>query len=321
MRTPRLALLLVSIAIVAAAAFVGMRWLARAPADAAAITVLVPRGAGLGETARRLEAAGAIDSARLFRLAATIAGGDATIKAGEYAVPRGAGYAQLLEILRAGRVVQRFVVIPEGLPAVLVAERLAAAPLLVGAVPPVAEGSVLPDSYAYARGEPRAAVLARMQAAMRRTLGALWPRRSAATVVRTPDEAIILASIVEKETALAAEYRMVAGVYSNRLRIGMKLDADPTVIYPVTRGRALGRAIRRSELAAVNGYNTYAMPGLPTGPIANPGRAALAATLDPAPTRALYFVANGRGGHVFAATLAEHNANVMRWRAIRRSGG
>jgi len=139
--------------------------------------------------------------------------------------------------------------------------------------------------------------------------------------VSTPKQALILASIVEKETSLASERALVAGVYSNRVRHGMRLQADPTVIYPVTKGRPLGRRIRKSELAADNGYNTYLKPGLPRGPIANPGRAAIAAALNPAQTSALYFVANGQGGHVFSETLQGQNANVAKWFALRRARG
>jgi UPF0755 protein len=160
-----------------------------------------------------------------------------------------------------------------------------------------------------------------MTAAMDKTLAELWRTRKPTTVVKTPQEALILASIVEKETGKAAERPMVAGVYSNRLRIGMKLDADPTVIYPITKGKPLGRRIKRSELDAITGYNTYREVGLPAGPIANPGRASIAAVLDPAPTKALYFVADGTGGHVFADTLEQHNANVAKWFAIRRQRG
>jgi UPF0755 protein len=180
---------------------------------------------------------------------------------------------------------------------------------------------VLPNSYSYERGEARTAVLKRMQDAMTKTLAELWPKRGPNTVVKTPREAVILASIVEKETGKASERRMIAGVYSNRVRIGMKLDADPTVIYPITKGKPLGRRILRSELQANNGYNTYAMAGLPAGPIANPGKESIAAVLNPEPTQALYFVADGTGGHVFANTLAEHNANVQKWFALRRARG
>jgi UPF0755 protein len=217
--------------------------------------------------------------------------------------------------------VQYRITIPEGMPSILVHERLMAVPELTGEIAVPAEGSVLPDTYAFERGEPREAVLRRMQAAMTRTLAELWPQRKATTAVKTPEEAVNLAAIVEKETGKPSERRVVAGVYSNRLRIGMKLDADPTVIYPITKGKPLGRRIRLSELRRDTGYNTYVRPGLPAGPIANPGRASIEAVLDPAPTEAIYFVADGTGGHVFANTLAEHNANVAKWRAIRRARG
>ena len=180
---------------------------------------------------------------------------------------------------------------------------------------------MLPDGYSFEKGDTRAAVLVRMRAAMTKALAAEWTARKPTTVVKTPREALILASIVEKETALPAERRMVAAVYSNRLRTGMKLQADPTTIYPITQGKPLGRRIRKSELAAVNGYNTYAITGLPEGPICNPGRASIAAVLDPAQSKALYFVADGKGGHVFADTLAQHNANVQRYYALRRARG
>jgi UPF0755 protein len=158
-------------------------------------------------------------------------------------------------------------------------------------------------------------------AARDKALAELWAGRKQGLPVETPEEAVILASIVEKETGKASERRMIAGVYSNRLRQGMKLDADPTVIYPITKGKPLGRRILRSELNSNNGYNTYAMAGLPVGPIANPGKESIAAVLNPAETPALYFVADGTGGHVFANTLAEHNANVAKWFAIRRARG
>ena len=226
-----------------------------------------------------------------------------------------------MNLLQHGRPVQRLVTIPEGMPSVLVHERLMAIPYLTGEIEVPEEGSVLPNTYSYQRGETRAQLLERMQAAMRRELARLWPQRTPLSAVSTPREAIILASIVEKETGQASERRMVAGVYTNRIKQGMKLDADPTVIYPITRGRPLGRRIRQSELRADTGYNTYVRPGLPDGPIANPGRESIAAVLNPAQTDALYFVADGRGGHVFAKTLAEHNANVARWYAIRRARG
>lgn len=281
----------------------------------------VRRGASLAAVAADLKQQGLVSSAGQFRLLARLLGSDRAVQAGRYRLAPGQAWADVLAALQEGRVEQRAVTIPEGWPAVLVAERLNAAPELVGTVAPPDEGSVLPDTYAYQAGEQRSAVLARMQAAMTAMLARHWPQRSARAAVATPQQAVILASIVEKETGKASERRTIAGVYSNRLRQGMKLDADPTVIYPITVGRPLGRRIRQSELRRDTGYNTYLKPGLPKGPIANPGRDAILAVLDPADTDALYFVADGSGGHVFAATLAEHNRNRERWYALRRQRG
>lgn len=285
-------------------------------------TVIVEEGSGLGKVAGSLAAVGAVPgSARTYRTMARIFGSGDPIQAGEFEIPAGTSGAKVLDILQHGQPVQRLVTIPEGMPSILVHEKLMAQKLLKGQVAVPEEGSVLPDSYSYQRGETRAAVLKRMQDAMTRTLDRLWAKKGPDSVVQTKREAIILASVVEKETGKASERPMVAGVYSNRLRQGMKLDADPTVIYPITKGKPLGRRIRRSELMADNGYNTYAMAGLPAGPIANPGRESIAAVLNPARTQALYFVADGTGGHVFANTLAEHNANVRKWYALRRQKG
>ena len=285
------------------------------------VTVVVPPGASLKAAANILEKQGAIESASGFLRHAKIFGSSEPIKPGEYEIKAGMDNGDVLALLQSGRTKQRFVIIPEGTPSVVVADKLMAADFLVGNVAVPAEGSVLPDAYPYTRGEQRSAVLKRMQGAMAKALSKAWADRKPNTVVRSPEEAVILASIVEKETSKASERRTVAGVYSNRVRIGMRLQADPTVIYPVTRGRPLGRRILRSELLADNGYNTYAKSGLPVGPIANPGKASIEAVLNPAPTRALYFVADGTGGHVFADTLEQHNANVQKWYALRRSRG
>ena len=286
-----------------------------------ATLVTIPPGATLDAAAHKLEDAAVIFSAGQFKLLVRLFGKPGAIQAGVYRFPANVSWRDDYRRLQKGNVVAVRVTIPEGLPAVLVAERLAAQPALTGAVAVPAEGSVLPDTYNFATGTTRAAALRTMQTAMSVELVKLWAERSAATVVKSPAEAVILASIVEKETATAAERRLVAGVYSNRLRQGVKLDADPTVIYPLTRGKPLGRRIKRSELDADNGYNTYLRAGLPAGPIANPGRDAIAAVLDPASTNALYFVADGSGGHVFATTLAEQNANVTKWFALRRQRG
>ncbi len=285
------------------------------------VTLTVERGATVTAVSKQLGEAGLVDAPRQFRILARLLGGTAPVQAGTYRLRIGDGWGHYLKILQEGRVQRSSITIPEGLPSVLVAERLRAEAGLGGDIAVPAEGSLLPETYDFQPGETRAKVLARMQAAMARTLAELWPKRSKATAVKTPEEAVILASIVEKETGKASERRLVAGVYSNRLARGIKLDADPTVIYPITLGRPLGRRIRRSELAADTGYNTYLKPGLPKGPIANPGRDSIAAVLDPAPTDALYFVADGSGGHVFARTLAEQNANVAKWYALRRQRG
>jgi len=284
-------------------------------------TFSVPEGAGLSEISSELERQGIISSAGGFRLRARVLGAGGTIKAGEFAIPAAASAAQVLDILHGGQVVRRLVTVPEGMPSIMVWERLMAQPLLTGEVAVPREGSVLPDSYDFARGEPRAAVVKRMQAAMDKTLAQLWAKRSPNTVVKTPQEALALASIVEKETGKPSERRMVAGLYSNRIRTGMPLQADPTIIYPITKGKPLGRRIRQSEIAAINGYNTYSMSGLPNGPITNPGRDSIAAVLNPAKTDALYMVADGTGGHQFSTTLEQHNAAVAKWFAIRRARG
>ena len=296
-------------------------WVGPGPTSAP-VTIIVEQGSSVAKVAGQLERAGAIrGNATTFRGFARLFGAHAPVQAGEFQLPSGMSAAAILHQLQFGRPVQRMVTIPEGMPSVLVHERLMQVAYLTGTIDVPVEGSVLPNTYNYRRGESRAAVLARMQGAMRRELARLWAARGANTAVVSPEAAIILASVVEKETGKPSERRLIAGVYSNRLRRGIPLQADPTVIYPVTRGRPLGRRILQSELRANNGYNTYASAGLPIGPIANPGRESIAAVLNPAPTDALYFVADGTGGHVFAATLAEHNANVQRWYALRRARG
>ncbi len=307
--------------LLAGAAAMRMLWASPGP-KAGPHTIVVEEGSTLSSVATQLEQAGAIPgSARTYRLMARLLGSGDPIQAGEFEIPKGASGATVLDLLQHGQPVQRLITVTEGMPSIIVQEKLTAVRYLAGAAPLPPEGSVLPDSYGYKRGEARSAVVARMQAAMTNALDALWAKRKATCPVSSKEEAVILASIVEKETGKPSERRTVAGVYCNRLRIGMKLDADPTVIYPITKGKPLGRRIRRSELDADTGYNTYKQPGLPAGPIANPGRDSIAAVLDPAPTSAIYFVADGTGGHVFADTFEQHRANVEKWYAIRRARG
>ncbi|HET9428018.1 MAG TPA: endolytic transglycosylase MltG [Allosphingosinicella sp.] len=316
-----LLLIVPALLIVAAGVTTWLLWAGPGPTSQPT-SLIVEQGSSVARVARQLEENKVIrGNATTFRAFARLLGAHAPIQAGEFQLRPGMSPAAILTHLQYGRPVQRLVTIPEGMPSVLVHERLMQVPYLTGEIEVPVEGSVLPNSYNYQRGETRAAVLGRMQKAMRDALAELWPARSPTSVVVSPDAAVILASIVEKETGKPSERRMVAGVYSNRLRRGMPLQADPTVIYPITRGRPLGRRILRSELNARNGYNTYASAGLPIGPIANPGRESISAVLNPAPTNALYFVADGTGGHVFADTLEQHNANVQRWYALRRARG
>jgi len=317
----RLILVIAALGIIAGAAGFWLLWASPGPKPGPH-RVTVEEGATLASVARQLEQQGVIPgTAATFRAMAKVFGSSDPVQAGEFEFPAGSSGARVLDILQHGRPVVRLVTIPEGMPSILVQEKLAAIRELAGPSPLPAEGSVLPNSYDWQAGESRALVLKRMTDAMAKELARLWAGRKGNCPVYSEEDAIILASIVEKETGKPSERRTVAGVYCNRLRIGMKLDADPTVIYPITKGKPLGRRIKRSELNAITGYNTYREAGLPKGPIANPGRDSIAAVLDPAPTKALYFVADGTGGHVFADTLAEHDANVARWYAIRRARG
>jgi len=312
---------LIAFALLVAGVFTVSRgWTAEGPAEKP-VEVVIAQGSSLSKAAREMEKAGALASADRFLSLARVFGSGAAIKAGEYEVPARASPSDVLALLQSGKTLQRLVNVPEGMPSILVYEKLMAESRLSGAVEIPGEGTVLPDSYSFQRGEARVAVLGRMQKAMGDQLAKLWAARKPGIAVSSPREAITLASVIEKETGVPAERRTVAGVYTNRLKSGIPLQADPTVIYPVTRGKPLGRRILRSELNADNGYNTYARAGLPAGPIANPGRDSIAAALDPAPTKALYFVAKGDGGHIFAETLPEHNANVARWYTIRRARG
>lgn len=281
----------------------------------------IPAGASVSSVANKLEAEGLISSASGFVLQARIFGSDTPIQAGEFLLTPNMSQGDILEAFQSGDVIRRFVTIPEGMPSILVWERLMAEELLTGEVDVPPEGSILPDTYAFERGQSRKSLVEQMQVAMDKALAEEWAKRSPRIAVDTMRDALILASIVEKETGKPEERRMVAGLYSNRVRTGMKLQADPTIIYPITKGKPLGRRIKQSEIAAVNGYNTYTRTGLPEGPITNPGRDSIAAVMNPENTGALFMVADGTGGHWFADTLAEHNANVAKWYAIRRERG
>lgn len=281
--------------------------------------VLLPRGSGVAGVSAALKSAGVIRSEWAFQVLARATGAGRSLKAGEYAIPSRASPLAILSDLRAGRTVVRNVTLPEGLTSAMIVRELQSVDWLTGDVAVPEEGTLLPETYRAERGDTRQSLLDRMRSDQQALLDRLWASRKPGLPLATPQEAVILASIVEKETGLRDERRRVAGVFINRLRIGMRLQSDPTVIYAVSRGEPLGRGIRASELASRSPWNTYAYSGLPPTPIANPGRASLEAVLDPLETRELYFVADGTGGHVFAETLEAHNANVARWRAVERA--
>jgi UPF0755 protein len=311
--------------LLAAAMFVALwaAWVFQGVGPAAregdATTVSLRRGASVPEIASTLERAGVVRSAAVFVTAAKLTGAARSLQAGEYLIPSHASMARVLADIRDGKVVRRQITIPEGMTSEMAAELLSKEPALTGVAPAPPEGAILPETYQFEKGEDRAAVLKRMMDARDEVVTMLWNRRQPGLPFSTVEEAMTLASIVEKETGIASERPRVAAVFVNRLRKGIRLQSDPTIIYGISGGRPLGRGIRASEIAAPTPYNTYRIDGLPPTPIANPGRAAIAAVLDPPQTNELFFVADGKGGHVFAATLEEHNANVAKWRSVERS--
>lgn len=288
------------------------------------IVLEVPRGSGMARIVDLLSDAGLLRDETeklLLPLFARLDGHAATLKAGEYAVPQDYSLADILLMLASGRNQVLYpLTIPEGLTVAEALERVRAMEVLEGdiAVSPK-EGGLLPETYQVQRGDSRDAVVKRMMAAQAATLETLWAQRVEGLPLKSPQEAVILASVVEKETGVAAERRRVAGVFINRLRLRMPLQSDPTVIYGLApETGSLGRPLLRKDLEQDHPWNTYTRSGLPAGPIALPGRLALEAVLNPEPTKALYFVADGTGGHAFAETLAEHNRNVARWRRLNR---
>ncbi|WP_374653784.1 endolytic transglycosylase MltG [Dongia sp.] len=284
-------------------------------------TVLViPKGSGVGAIADLLAREGVIESPLVFKLGVKFFSDDQPLHAGEFRFPTAASPRGAMQVLIEGKSVLHRITLAEGWTVREIFDALAASPVLDGPLPPPpAEGTLLPETYFFVRGDARGALVERMKANMTETLAQLWAKRDKAIMLETPQEAVILASIVEKETGLRDERARVAAVFHNRLKKGMALQSDPTVIFAVTLGKApLGRDLTYSDLKRDSPYNTYVVTGLPPSPIANPGSAALKAVLNPAKTKELYFVADGTGGHAFAETLDGHNKNVAKWRKIQK---
>jgi len=281
-------------------------------------TVIVTAGSGLSGIARGLERAGVVSRAELFMAGVMIKRAEKRLKAGEYRFEAAISMEDVLGKLIEGKSVKHKVTLAEGLTSEQIVTRLREHEVLIGDIEEVpAEGVLLPETYLFQRGKSRAELVAEMKAAQEKLIAELWPKRSPDIAVKTPQEALILASIVEKETGVASERPRIAAVFHNRLRKSMRLQSDPTIIYGIIGGKgALGRPIRRSEIDKKTPYNTYQIDGLPPTPIANPGRASIAAVLNPATTDDLYFVADGSGGHAFATSLSDHQKNVSAWRKI-----
>ena len=302
------------------ALWLGNQLLGAAGPLSATKNIVIPRGAGPQTMAKVLKEEGVIDHERLFRVAVMIDPTPKPIKAGEYEIPAHISMLALLDLLQSGKQVQRRLTVVEGMTTPEVIDLVKNTPALSGEITlDLKEGDLLPETYFYSRDDTRDGLLMRMKEAMDKTLDEAWRKRAAGLPLANRREALTLASIVEKETAVPGERAKVAAVYINRLRRRMKLESDPTTIYGITQGKVpLNRELTRADLQSNTPYNTYVITGLPPGPICNPGRAAILAATNPARDRALYFVADGQGGHAFAGTLAEHNRNVERWRQIQR---
>lgn len=283
-------------------------------------TVVIPKGLPLKQTAALLKTEGVITSPAIFILGVRASGNTMNIKAGEYEFPRHASAKMAMDILTAGQTVIRRFIAPEGLTSAQIIESMDLYRGLNGSVDRIPRnGTLLPDTYHYSFGDTKESIVSRMEHAMTRTLAELWEKRNPNIALKTPQEAVIMASIVEKETSRDKERGLIASVFYNRMKQGIRLQSDPTVIYAVTDGRLdLKRRLTYKDLRVPHPYNTYVIYGLPEGPIANPGRASLEAVLNPPETEYLYFVADGTGGHVFAKTYQEHQKNVENWRKIRK---
>ncbi len=279
----------------------------------------IKKGAGLSSISDKLKDEGVISSARTFKMFVKFDGGEANLKAGEYAVPPDASMRDVYEILTDGQAVLYPVTFAEGLTSAQIIRKITGINNIPGDAPDIpSEGTLLPETYMLPKSMTKTALVKKMRAEQEKLVDVLWEDRAIGLPIKSKYEAIILASIVEKETGVNSEREHVAGVFINRLNQGIRLESDPTIIYGITGGEKLGRGLRRSEIDRKTDWNTYQIPALPKTPICNPGRAALAAVLNPMKTEDIFFVADGTGGHAFAKTLREHNNNVIKWRKVER---
>ena len=303
---------------------IGVFWIwdtyhSEGPAQAP-ITIIIPKGAALQDIADQLSKSGAISSKHLFLVGAYFANVDRRMRAGEFSLKQQMSMREIADHLLYGETVKRRLTVPEGMLTKDVVSLVVRTAGLFGEAPESgSEGIYLPETYFFSYGDSRRSILLRMERAMQKTLMEAWQARTDKIAISSPNEALILASIIERETGVASERARISGVFHNRLRRNMRLQSDPTVAYAITGGAfRLNRRLNRSDLNVNSDYNTYQNMGLPPGPIANPGRAAVFAAIRPAVTDDLYFVADGTGGHAFARTLREHNRNVAEWRRTQR---
>jgi UPF0755 protein len=286
------------------------------------VTVVIEKGSNLSTTAHILATDGVVTYPMSFMAGVILSGNRGALKAGEYLIPAHARPVDIAHILASGQVVVHQMTIPEGLTVVQIMDIVKGIPNLSGEVIRIPEeGALLPETYSYVRGDSREKILAQMRGAMKNALKEVWETRKIDSLIKTPEELLVLASIVEKETGVPVERPRVAAVFINRLKKGIKLQSDPTVIYGLTLGtKPLGRFLTLDDLKHISDYNTYVIPALPPKPIACPGRKALQAVANPAETNDFYFVADGTGGHAFSPTYDVHVQNVKEWRKIQKKG-
>jgi UPF0755 protein len=315
-------LIVISVAVGAALFFGKQRFDAAGPlADDKVVNI--PRGLGIRDIADLLQREGVVDQPYIFMGGVIALKARGELKYGEYQFSKHASVADVVDTIIEGKVVQHAFTVPEGLTSEQIVARLLESTALTGQIKEIPrEGTLLPETYRFTRGMTREQIIQRMQQAHRRVLQDVWEHRMPDLPVKTPEQLVTLASIVEKETGRPDERTRVAAVFVNRLKTKMRLQSDPTIIYGLTGGKgSLGRPIQKNEIEQPTPYNTYVIDGLPPGPIANPGRASLEAAANPARTKEIYFVADGSGGHVFSDNYTEHQKNVARLRGLEHSNG